>query len=195
MRLLFLTNNAASLGLADWLRTRTELLTVSGDRLDEEGLAAHDLVLSFGYRHIIPASALAMRRCVNLHISLLPFNRGADPNVWAHLEGTPSGVSIHEIDAGIDTGPILAQRPFDFNESETLRSSYACLHEGIQALFRECWPGIRDEGIEPRAQSGAGSFHRARQFLAVRERLLGDEGWDVPIHRLKQRWRELLDGT
>jgi methionyl-tRNA formyltransferase len=193
MRLLFLTNNEACLELALWLRPRVESLTISGDRLTPEAVEQHDLVVSFGYRQIIRAPELEIRRCINLHISFLPFNRGADPNVWAHLEGTPSGVSVHEIDAGIDTGPILAQRPFEFNEAETLRGTYARLHSGVQELFRENWPAIRDGSLVARRQVGEGTCHRKRQFLEVRERLLGPEGWDVPISRLKERWRQIGD--
>ena len=47
---------------------------------------------------------------VNLHISYLPWNRGAHPNFWSFFDATPTGVSIHLIDKGIDTGPIIVQK-------------------------------------------------------------------------------------
>ncbi|MCL0081308.1 hypothetical protein M1N64_03665 [Peptococcaceae bacterium] len=43
-------------------------------------------------------------RAINLHISFLPWNRGADPNFWSFIENAPVGVSIHYLDEGIDTG-------------------------------------------------------------------------------------------
>src|SRR4051812_27787613 len=66
---------------------------------------AGDFLVSYGYRHIIGADILAQfpRRAVNLHISYLPWNRGSDPNLWSLLDGTPTGVTIHYLEAGIDT--------------------------------------------------------------------------------------------
>ena len=46
---------------------------------------------------------------VNLHPALLPWNRGADPNVWSIVERTPAGATLHWMDAGVDTGDIIAQ--------------------------------------------------------------------------------------
>ena len=72
-------------------------------------LSGFDLVVSFGYRYILKGELVA-NEClpiVNLHISYLPFNRGAHPNFWAFFDSTPTGVTIHLIDEGIDTGDIL----------------------------------------------------------------------------------------
>ena len=52
---------------------------------------------------------------INLHISYLPYNRGAHPNFWSFVENTPSGVSIHQVDSGIDTGKIVIQKQINFN--------------------------------------------------------------------------------
>ena len=70
-----------------------------------------DLIISFGYKYIIP-NEIIVASCpiVNLHISYLPFNRGSHPNFWSHFDDTPSGVTIHLIDEGIDTGPYLFQK-------------------------------------------------------------------------------------
>ncbi len=40
----------------------------------------------------------------------LPFNRGAHPNFWSFMEKTPSGVTMHEINSGIDKGKIIVQK-------------------------------------------------------------------------------------
>jgi methionyl-tRNA formyltransferase len=187
MRVLFLTNNDISLPLAKWLG-RTETVRVTGDPLTEADAAGADLVVSYSYRHIIRPNVLARRRMVNLHIAYLPFNRGADPNAWAQLDGTPSGVTIHEIDAGVDTGPILAQRLVPVADDETLGGSYARLQDEIQALFRANWEGIRTNRLLAVPQVGGGSHHYAREFAAVRDRLLGPEGWSVPVGTFKARW-------
>jgi len=86
---------------------------------------------------------------INLHISLLLWNRGAYPNVWSFLEDTPKGVTIYIIDEGVDTGSILAQKEIYIDENiETLRSSYEKLHREIQALFREKWADIKNRSVK-----------------------------------------------
>src|SRR4051812_8248946 len=56
-----------------------------------------DFLVSFGYRYKVTPDVLARFgwRAINLHISLLPWNQGADPNLWSFLENTPKGVTIH----------------------------------------------------------------------------------------------------
>lgn len=75
---------------------------------------------------------------INLHISYLPGNRGAHPNFWSFYDETPSRVSIHLIDTGIDTGPILFQKYVDFNQDEKAFSqTYKKLVIEIEKLFIE----------------------------------------------------------
>ena len=71
-----------------------------------------DWIVSYGYRHIISKNHIDNLKnpIINLHISYLPFNRGAHPNYWSFKEKTPKGVTIHFMDEGIDTGPILVQK-------------------------------------------------------------------------------------
>ena len=84
-------------------------------------LSEFELVVSFGYKHILTKATLstANRDPINLHTSFLPFNRGMHPNFWSHYENTPSGVTIHHIDSGIDTGDIIVQKRVNFSSSET----------------------------------------------------------------------------
>lgn len=134
-----------------------------------------DFVVSYGYRKIIrePWLTRYAGRLVNLHTSLLPWNRGAHPNVWAWHDGTPHGVTIHHIDAGLDTGDIIAQREVPMGD-ETLASSYAKLHTAMLELFAETWPLIR-AGTAPRVpQSGPGSFHRVADLPPL------PMGWNTP---------------
>ena len=195
MKVLFLTSGDTARPLADWLGQR-EALTVRETPVSAQEIAAlaPDLIVSHSYRHILKRDVLAAApdRFINLHISLLPYNRGADPNLWSFLDETPKGVSIHLIDEGIDTGALLLQREVSFDEdSETLGSSYATLQQTIGELFMENWSSLRDGRIAPRAQSGAGTFHRASEFAALKDSLLGNDGWNVPIPVLRQRYRAL----
>ena len=79
---------------------------------DDAKLNEFDFLISFGYRYIISEAVLNKFKpnAINLHISYLPWNRGADPNLWSFIEDTPKGVTIHEIDEGIDTGDIIFKK-------------------------------------------------------------------------------------
>lgn len=133
-----------------------------------------DWVVCFGYRKIIqPRTIFNFRgRIINIHISLLPWNRGADPNFWSWFDDTPKGVTIHLVDAGIDTGPILANRvmgDFDFRENGTLRTTYGDLQIAASGLFARSWSKIRkEEECSITRIGGLGSYHKcgeADKFL------------------------------
>jgi methionyl-tRNA formyltransferase len=74
---------------------------------------APDLCLVFAYGRILPPDVLHAPPlgCINLHASLLPRHRGAAPIQWALLEGDPeTGISLMQMDEGLDTGPVFTQR-------------------------------------------------------------------------------------
>jgi len=71
-----------------------------------------DVTVVVAYGQILPASLINAPRLgtLNVHASLLPRHRGPAPIEWSILSGdTESGVTIMQMDAGVDTGPILAQ--------------------------------------------------------------------------------------
>lgn len=144
-----------------------------------------EFAVSYGYRHILrePVLAYLPDRVVNLHISLLPWGRGADPNLWSFLEKTPKGVSIHCVNKGLDTGNLIAQQTMEFDESkETLRSTYEKLNVAIITLFVEHWEQIRSGTCPSCPQKMGGSYHS----LKDKERFLSllTAGWDTPVHKL-----------
>ena len=99
--------------------------------------------------------------------------------MWSFIEGTPKGVSIHYIDAKIDTGEILAQEEVPYEPADTLRTSYARLSDRIEKLFMGIWPDIRSGQATTYPQPSGGNFHLARDKAAV-EHLL-HSGWDTPV--------------
>ena len=143
-----------------------------------------DWIVSFGYRHIIREDLIERfpNQIVNLHISMLPWNRGADPNLWSFIEDTPKGVTVHYIDAGIDTGDIIAQEEVEMLPDDTLKSSYDRLIERIQDLFKRIWPDLREGKLKGRLQPAGGSVHRTRDRERI-EHLLS-RGWDTPVSEL-----------
>jgi methionyl-tRNA formyltransferase len=100
---------------------------------------------------------------VNLHPAYLPYNRGAYPNVWSIVERTPAGVTLHYIDAGVDTGDIIAQRQLPIEPVDTGEILYRKLERVCVDLFKETWPLIRS-GRVPRIPQDRreGTYHHTR---------------------------------
>lgn len=91
------------------------------DALD---VASGRLCLSAGFAYLFPKYFLdAVSACLNVHGSLLPKYGGARTLSWAIENGeSESGVTVHSVDEGMDTGPILLQRSFALSPFETTRS-------------------------------------------------------------------------
>lgn len=164
MNVLFLSSPTVSTYLPDLIAKSGHEVTREHEPLDD--ISSADLVISFGYRHLLrrPALQSAKRTPINLHISYLPYNRGAHPLFWAAMEGTPVGVTIHEIDESVDTGPIITQRLVQMADGETFATGYAKIMDAIQKLFVEAWPGIEAGNYATTPQVGSGTKHRVRDL-------------------------------
>lgn len=123
----------------------------------------------FGYLLRKPFLDLLPKGCINLHPALLPYNRGAYPNVWSIAEGTPAGVSLHYINEGVDSGDLIAQREVPVLLTDTGASLYQKLMHASVQLFKETWPSIRSGTACPTQQEGAGTFHRVRDVEQIDE--------------------------
>lgn len=152
---------------------------------DDDLMKGADFLVSYGYRYVIPADVLAQfgERAVNLHVSLLPWNRGADPNLWSYLDDTPKGVTLHVLDPGVDTGAIIAQREVAEERGDTLRTSYERLTAQIEDLFADMWPSIRAGIASPVPQQGHWTSHRAADKVPFAHLL--SEGWDTPVEAVR----------
>lgn len=119
------------------------------------------IIISYGYNYIIPEDLLKHATlALNLHISYLPYNKGANPHIWAAYEKTLQGVTIHRLEKGLDTGSIYVQKAYDFSNGVTLDKIYWTLQEKIQLLFTEYFNLIYNGSILPHKQEGKGSYHR-----------------------------------
>lgn len=195
--ILFLTNNNQYLNLFDWISGFHEhkcLLSSEKLSIDLFDEFKPDLIISYGYRYIIKPDIINLfkNKIINLHISLLPWNRGAHPNIWSFLEDTPKGVTIHFIDEGVDTGDILLRKEILFDENkETLSSSYNKLQFEIQKLFIENWVNIRENKIIPQKQQGKGSIHYIKDWEKI-SFLISKDGWNTKIADLKMSYLNYL---
>lgn len=176
IEVVFLGVNDAGMRVYEWLCEREgvfvrSLLTTTA-QLDAIREDPPDYVVAAGYRHVVPEDVLAQptEGCLNLHPSFLPYNRGANPNVWAIADDTPAGVSLHYMDADLDTGPILQRKRVQTSFADTGKDLYRRLEDAQFDLFTETWPAVEVGEIEATPQDPvAGTTHTTSEFDALRE--------------------------
>ncbi len=131
--------------------------------LEEIRSLSPDVGLSVMFDYILDVSFMELfpKGCFNLHPSILPYNKGAFANVWAIVDRTPAGVTFHVIDAGVDTGPIVAQKEVKIEPIDTGETLYRKLEGAGVALFKETWPKVETGEYTLYPQDpGAGTVHR-----------------------------------
>jgi len=117
-----------------------------------------DLYIVAAFGQILPQAVLDQPRCgtLNIHASLLPKYRGVSPISEAILQGdAETGVTIMLLDAGIDTGPILAQRGIPIEEDDTTGSLTIKLAELGAKTLLETLPLWVNGKIAPRPQDAS----------------------------------------
>ncbi|HMU40884.1 MAG TPA: methionyl-tRNA formyltransferase [Pseudomonadota bacterium] len=111
---------------------------------------APDLVVVVAYGRILPPEVLAIPRlgCWNVHGSVLPNYRGAAPIQWALIRGeTKTGVTLMQMEAGLDTGPALRCREIPISEDDTAGTLHAKLAALGADLLAEALPLFREGKI------------------------------------------------
>ncbi len=171
VEVVFLGINDAGMRVYEWLCDRDDVfvhsLLTTKEQLRVIREREPDYVVSCGYRHIVPEEILDIpsEGCLNLHSSYLPYNRGANPNVWSIVDDTPAGVTIHWMDSGIDTGDIIARERVSIEFSDTGKDLYERLEDAQVELFQEVWPKILSGELAELSQSEeAGTSHQASEF-------------------------------
>ncbi len=148
------------------------------------------LAISFGYRHILSSKTIRAIDCpiINLHMSFLPYNKGAHPIFWAFYDGNECGVTIHELNEGIDDGPIIFRKKVGIDDRKfTFLKAHQSLKLEIEDMFLENIDSIL--GLKWRAfeQIGGGTFHKKselpKDFI----------GWDTIIYEEIRRLKLLKD--
>ncbi len=160
-KVLFLGYNESQTCLIKELRNLKVHVDCTSEKINS--VESYDLIISYGYKHIIDIDSLNLMDIpiINLHISFLPWNRGAHPNFWSFYEDSPKGVTIHLIDEGIDTGPIIYQKTVNFTKKEvTFEQTYSVLKSEIEDLFISNISSIISGKYNIKSQFGEGSFHK-----------------------------------
>lgn len=116
--------------------------------------------VSAGYRSILPKRIIDLfpNGIANVHTSLLPFGRGAHPNVWAIFLDQAAGVSLHLVDEGVDTGQVIAQMRVEKRGNDTARTLWERLQVEAKRLMSQMLPlwieRTDDCDLMPQAKTG-----------------------------------------
>lgn len=119
---------------------------------------APELIVVVAYGCILPASVLSIPKhgCINLHVSLLPKYRGSAPVQWSVLNGDPeTGVSIMQMDEGLDTGDVLRCERIAIDPEETSGELFDRVTAVGARVLCEIIPAIAQGSLKPMAQDHA----------------------------------------
>jgi len=148
-----------------------------------------DVGVVVAYGQILPPPLLSLPHhgFVNVHASLLPKYRGAAPIQWAILNDEPeTGVTIMQIDAGLDTGPILAVSTTPILPQDSARTLHDRLARTGADLLVRTVPEYAAGRLHPQAQPTEGATY-ARKITKEDGRL----DWTRPARELWNRVRGL----
>ena len=153
----------------------------------QELMQASNLAVSVLFGHRIPAKVINHfgTNIFNLHPSLLPIGRGADPVAWSIIEDHKQGATIHVLTEELDQGSIVLQSEV---KTDISMSSAVVYQMAIDELFNlfgklvEHWP----EHVHPTHQDGLSSYHKTKDLIKLRSQLLDGNHELEPAIRLIQ---------
>ncbi len=104
---------------------------------------------------------------VNLHPGYLPYNKGFYYYVWAVLDGTPAGVSIHRMEADADAGDLISQARVLVAPDDTGEVIYRKHEEEAIRLFRGTWPALAEQSHKHIRQLHGGTRKKIKETVAL----------------------------
>lgn len=123
---------------------------------------APDVIVVVAYGLLIPKSVLGIPKhgCVNVHFSLLPRWRGAAPIQYALLSGDEvTGVTVMQLDEGLDTGPVLSQEQYPVDPDENGQMLHDRLAKAGAGLLIKTLGSMEQNALQPRAQNSEQATH------------------------------------
>jgi len=146
-----------------------ELMTVDV-KSDVETLSeTYDIIFSLHCKQLFPAELVETVRCVNIHPGLNPYNRGWYPQVFSILNKMKAGATIHEIDAQLDHGPIIAQKEVAIEKWDTSLSAYNKIVDAEIELLEEHLEEIIEGSYTPMKPKEEGNVNLKKDFNALLE--------------------------
>jgi methionyl-tRNA formyltransferase len=148
---------------------------------------APDAVVIIAYGQIISAKLIAIPRLgwINLHGSLLPKYRGAAPIAWAVANGeTVTGLMTMQIDAGMDTGPMLLRREIEIGADETAPELASRMAEAGAPLIAETLVKLESGEIRAAPQDSSQAT-----YAPMLEKEQGRIDWSLSARQIYNRMR------
>ena len=169
--------------------------TVSGVKSREEiehiREIGPDLIIVTAFGHIIPKEILEIPKygCINVHTSMLPSYRGAAPIQWAILNGDETtGVTVMQMDEGLDTGDILAAKEVAIDRKETSGSLFEKMQKEGADLLIEVLGQIESNTVSRTAQPAESDTDYARMI----SKDMGIIDWNWDSAKI-ERWTRGMD--
>lgn len=176
MNIIFLGVNSIGWDIYEWLcdreSTTVQALVTTTDQLDLVERLEPEMLVAAGFGEILPPAILDVpdRGCINVHPGYLPHTRGYNPNVWSIIKDLPAGVSIHYMEEEVDAGDVLARRKVESSFEDTGKTLYKRMERAAVTLFKETWPAIESDEIDPIRQDDAkATSHMKQEFLDLCE--------------------------
>lgn len=117
--------------------------------------AALDWLVIIGWSQIAGPEVLQLLRqgAFGMHPTLLPQGRGRAAIPWAILKALPeTGVTLFQLDEGVDTGPIIAQKVLPIAPDETATTLYERVADAHRSLIGRVWPDLPSGNVQRRTQ-------------------------------------------
>jgi methionyl-tRNA formyltransferase len=134
--------------------------------LDDVYALENLVFFSLEFDRIFRVDRSSSNNLFNIHFSLLPAYKGVSTSTWPIIEGrSESGVTLHQIDQGIDTGPIICQVKFTIGAGDTGADLYRKYISHGTELFVSMVDRLLDGDFEASPQPAAGSTYRSRSDL------------------------------
>ena len=149
-----------------------------------------DIFVVAAFGQILSEEILAMPKygCINIHASLLPKYRGAGPIQWAIIDGEKkTGVTIMQMEKGLDTGDMLMQTEVEITSHETADTLHDKLAAAGARLIVEALPKIEAGQVTPRKQNDAESC-----YAKMLTKSMGRIDWSLEAEKLDCLIRGLI---
>lgn len=163
------------LTLVDWVISSDNIYTadtlLNGNGAKIISTYEPDLIITCYWAHLLKPDIIEIPKygCLNFHPALLPKNRGWYPSVWPFIDNTPSGVTLHLVDEGADTGPIIAQTSIPVEELDNAGTIYEKCKLAMISLFKETWVKLF-EGLPLYPQNDeSATYHSKKEGNALNE--------------------------
>lgn len=175
VRALYLTGDNPSFDqeIIDALGIENERVFIGPDTVKDESHIAWlkeqdiDSLICVYWPWLLKDSIFSLaKKTINFHPALLPINRGWFPHVHSLIDGSKTGVTLHMIDEGADTGDIWAQNEVLIQPTDTAKEIYERLQDEIVSLFKSKWGDIKNGEVTAVPQNHADAVYHSKKEIS-----------------------------